>query len=106
VDYQIALSPELGLSPEDFVAGWNETPECNAVAVAHMEEAASTQYDPLLIGGAAAVLGGVAINLASNALYDLIKSVLVKRGVRQQVEIVHMDQPDGNRLLVIKIVEG
>ena len=105
MQYQIALSPELGLSPEDFVAGWNETPECRAAAVAHIEEAAGAQYDPLLAGAAVAVLGSLALNVASNALYDLIKSVLTKKGVRARTQVMRLEGPDGTPLLVITLVE-
>ena len=105
MDYQIALSPELGLSPEAFVSGWNERPDCQEVAQARLEEGAGASYDPLLAGAALAVLGSVAINLASNALYDLIKGVLIEQGVRRETEIVQVEGPDGSRLLVVKITE-
>ena len=106
MDYQIALSPDLGLSAEDFVSAWNETPECRAVAEARPDRSAAAQYGPTLLAGALAVLGGVAINIVSNALYDLIKQALARRGVKTQTEIVQLDRPDGTRLLVVKIVEG
>jgi len=105
MDYQIALSPELGLSTADFVAAWNQAPEFRAVAEARVSESSGAQYDPALLVGAVALLGGVALNVASNAIYDLIKQVLAKRGVRQRTEIMQFDQPDGSRLLVVKIVE-
>lgn len=104
MDYQIALSPELGLSPQDFITGWNETPECRALAHADLGESTSAQYDPLLAGAAVAVLGSLALNVVSNALYDLIKKVLAKKGVQQRTEIIQLDQPDGTRLLIVRIV--
>jgi hypothetical protein len=104
MDYQIALSPELGLNPDDFVAAWNDEAECRAVAEARLDEPDSAQYDPLLTG-AMAVLGSVAVGLATNALYDLIKGVLTKRGISRRTEILQMEQPDGTCLLVIRIVE-
>lgn len=38
MDYQIALPPDLGLSPTDFVVAWNDTPACRAVAEARLAE--------------------------------------------------------------------
>jgi hypothetical protein len=105
MDYQIILPPDLGLSPNDFVVTWNETPECRDVAQARLAESTSAQYDPTLLTGAVAVLGSVALGLATNALYDLIKQVLVKQGIRKRTEIRQLDQPDGSYLLVVTIVE-
>ena len=36
MNYQIALSPELGLSPEASVSCWNERPDCQDVAQARL----------------------------------------------------------------------
>ena len=106
MEYRIALPPELGLSSEEFVAGWNEDQECRAVAQAGLAEPTSKHFDPTLATATLAVLGSVALNVASNAIYDLIKHILIKKGVRQDVEIMQLDQPDGRRLLVVKIVAG
>ncbi|MFQ5814822.1 MAG: hypothetical protein ACE5I2_16715 [Anaerolineae bacterium] len=106
MEYQIALPPELGLSSEEFVAGWNDDQDCLAIAEAGLAEPTTKQYDPTLATAALAVLGSVALNVASNAIYDLIKHVLAKKGVRRDVEIMQLDQPDGSRLLVVKIIDA
>ena len=80
MDYQIALSPDLGLNPTDFVATWNETAECRSVAEASLSPSTSTHYDPFLLG-AIAMLSSVGLGVATNAIYDLIKQVFVKHGV-------------------------
>ena len=36
MNYHIALSPELHINPQDFVAAWNDTPECRALAEARL----------------------------------------------------------------------
>ena len=105
MDYQIAFSPDVGVSTADFVAAWNATPECQAVAEAQLGQPSHTQYDPALLGGAVAVLGGVALGVVSNAVYDLIKNALIKQGVRKRTEIQQFKQPDGTELLVVTIVE-
>ncbi len=105
MDYLIALHPELGLHAEDFVADWNETPACCEVAQARLVENVAKQFDPTLLAGALAVLGNIALGVAGNALYDLIKQALIRKGVQNQTEIVQIDQPDGTKILVVKIVE-
>jgi hypothetical protein len=105
MEYQIALSPELGLSPEDFVAAWNGKANCHVVAEACMTSPKSAQFDPTLLGVTLTVVGSLALGVASNALYDLIKELLMDCGVRKRTEIVQVDQPDGSRLLVVTITE-
>lgn len=102
MDYQLALPPNL--NPADFVAAWNDNPACRTAAEARLAVLPPAQFDPTLTG-AAAVLSAVALGVASNALYDLIKAVLIQQGVRRQTEIVELQQPDGTRVLVVKIAE-
>jgi len=89
MEYQLALPPDLGLSPADFVAAWNASAECRTIAQASLASSTSAQYDPLLVG-AIAVLSSRGIGLATNALYDLIKQVLTTKGV-------HTDQDHEDR---------
>ena len=101
MDTQLALAPDLDLTPADFVAAWNETPECRAVAEARVEAAAGTQYDPLTAAAVVAVLGSIAVNVASNAIYDLIKEALAKRRQPEDISISALDMPDGTRLIIV-----
>ncbi len=105
MDYQITFAPDLALNPSDFVAAWNNTPQCRDVAEARLGASTSAQFDPDLIAGGVAVLSSLALGVASNALYDLIKQALVRQGVRKRTEITRLDQPDGSRLLVVTAVE-
>jgi hypothetical protein len=105
MDYKIVLSPELALEPADFVAAWNDTPTCRAVAEASLATWTVAQFDPTLLSQAGVVLSGVALGVVSDAVYDLIKRVLARQGVRKCTEILELEQPDGSRLLVVMIVE-
>ncbi len=105
MDYQIVFPPDLGLSASDFIATWNETEECRSAGEARPGEPTAAQYDPALIDSTLAVLGSVAAGVAINAIYDLIKSVLVNKGVQKRTEIKQLDQPDGSRLLIVTITE-
>ena len=56
-----------------------------------------------MLTGALAILGSVAAGVGTNALYDLIKKALTRKGVNKQIEITQIDQPDGTRTLIVKI---
>ena len=98
-DYYITLSPNIGLSSTEFVAVWNEEQECRAVAVASLVPPPSQEYDFNLF---ADILLGLVANIASSALYDLIKKALTKRGVaKKHIHIEALQKPDGTRFLVV-----
>jgi hypothetical protein len=105
MEYQIALPPELGLRPAEFVAAWNATPQARALAQARVDSDAAHSYDPLLMAGVIALGLAVASNIAASALYDLIKEVLLKQGVRKRTTIVERTRPDGTHLLIVTIEE-
>jgi hypothetical protein len=102
MNFQIALSPDLGISSEDFVSTWNESPECRAVADARVEAGTQRSFELLTAG---ALLIGLVTGIATNALYDLIKNALVKKGVREQIECAQIEQPDGSRIIVVKMIK-
>ncbi len=106
MDYALALTPSIGLTSQDFVKAWNDIPECRAAAEARLEKTSRPAFglDPVL-AGSIAVLGTVALNVASNALYDLIKQALARRGIRREITITELSRPDGTRLLAITIVQ-
>ena len=98
-EYYIALSPDFELSPTQFVAAWNEEKECREVAVARLIPPASQQYDFNLL---AEIVLGLAINITSSTLYDLIKKALARRGVQSRhIHIEALQKPDGTRFLTI-----
>jgi len=106
--YQIVLSPDFGISPEEFAHAWNETSQARAIAEARLVESKGTQFDPALVAG---ILIGVATNVASSALYDLIKEVIRRLQDRQSAHprththIEELHKPDGTRLVVVDIDE-
>lgn len=104
---QLALDPDLPLTAADFAAAWNDTPTCAAAATADVAPADPAAYflPPELLAAGLVVLSDVSINVASNALYDLIKTTLARRSVKKTTEIIQIEQPDGTKVLVVRIVE-
>ncbi len=105
MEYQVVLSPELGLAAADLVSEWNGTPASREAADARLEHTGERRFDPSLAAGAVVVLGNVALSLASSALYDLIKAAVARRGVRTTTEVREIHRPDGTRVLVVTTTE-
>lgn len=111
MDYQIALPPDLDISPADFVTAWNETEACRAAAEATLSTQKGAAFDPTL-DMAIFLLSTVSIGLATNAIYDLLKEALRKaqdrkghKNTHKRTQITKFDQPDGTHLLVVTIEE-
>ncbi|HEY6406710.1 MAG TPA: hypothetical protein VIY29_04490 [Ktedonobacteraceae bacterium] len=105
MEYQLALSPDLGLSSADFVTAWNEAPDCRTAAEARLTSSSKGTYDPLLLAGIITLLSTVASGVLTNVISDLIKQRLEKKGVHKQVQVQQLEQPDGSHLLVVTIDE-
>lgn len=111
--YQLVLSPDVVVSPEDFAATWNDLNEKDSNGQAQLTELKGTQYDLSLIAGA---LITIVTNLASSALYDSIKLVIQQLQLKhaaqhsphfsRHIHIEEMKQPDGTSLLIVDIEEG
>ena len=100
--YQIALSPDLGISPDDFLEAWNEDAETRNLSEAYPMSSAGKSFDPTLIAG---IMISVGSGVASNVVYDLVKKVLDKKGVSKHTHIEQMKKSDGTSLLVVDIDE-
>jgi hypothetical protein len=108
MSHSIALSPDIGLSADEFVAAWNQDPERRQAAQAKLASAKGAAFDPALAQATTAVLGGLALGLATNALYDLIKKAIQEALARKgrppaRVEIIQVTQPDGAQVLVVRL---
>ncbi len=111
MEYQLALSPDLGIRSADFVEEWNENPEYRAQAEARLDTSKATQFDPSLVDGAIVVLTvTLAEGIVTNALYDGIKLMVSKliphkREGHKHTRITKVDTNDGMHILVVEIDE-
>lgn len=98
-EYQIALSPEFGISPADFVASWNEEAEVRANGEARLAEATSKGYiEPITT----TIVIGVVTGIAANAIYDLVKKILAKKGLHTtHTHFEELNMPDGTHLVIV-----
>jgi hypothetical protein len=102
--YHIALSPDLGLSPADFVTAWNEDTAARTHGETQLAEPTGKEYYDAALANE--IILSLTTGIVGNALYDLIKSVLVKKGVhKKHTHIQETKKRDGTRLLIIDIDE-
>ena len=102
-DYQIVLSPELGISANDFLATCNEDAETRNLCEAQPISSGGKAFDPALIAG---ILISVGSGVATNVISALIMKVLDKKGVRKHTHIEQTKKSDGTKMLVVDIDEN
>ncbi|WP_089718588.1 hypothetical protein [Candidatus Entotheonella palauensis] len=113
MDYQIVFSPDLGLSPDSFIAAWNDDPECRDQAQASSHDEAPAGF-PIEPGTALVFLSGVAATIATGVITNLISELLKKKFLTpppassssDPVEILVIDSAPGTRLIVVKTPEA
>ena len=111
MDYHIAFSPDLDVNSRDFIAGWNETPECRALAEARLvpQPPQGFPIDPqllqqglVLLSGAAGVVGGLALDAVKDVVKDKLTEYLEKKLSRKPaLQVDAIRQPGRAYLLVV-----
>src|SRR5579884_3392493 len=112
--YQVALSPDLGITPEEFAEAWNEAQRDPEIGKAQIVESKGTSFvEPVLT----TIAVGIAINVASSAIYDLIKYAVERAREKKaqqaattppahkHTHIEETKKPDGSSILVVDIDE-
>ncbi len=110
MEYRIAVSPELNISPVEFITVWNETLECREIGIARLDEAQGKGIDyplPPELVQTLIFLGGVAGGIALDVIKDVIQEQITKffekklaeRKPKVEIEILEVD---GLPLLVVK----
>ncbi|HLH61847.1 MAG TPA: hypothetical protein VKV20_09200 [Ktedonobacteraceae bacterium] len=107
--YQVALSPDLNLSAEEFADAWNATRDTRELAIARLSiPKGISYYEPLLTS----VQLASPINIESNTIYEAIRTVIsryasAKKGKGQATpatpHIEEVQRPGGARVLVVDV---
>jgi hypothetical protein len=108
MDYQIALDPDLGLSPADFAAAWNETDAASTTATITLASSDNKSYfDPVTTTIIVTAASTISLGVVTNAIYDVLKAAFVKKGKpHKHTKITRLKQADGTELLVVDEEEG
>ncbi len=111
--YQIVLSPDLELAPEEFAVAWNTHSESRAISEACLSSAKGTSFEPITVAIILITIGtGVATDVLSELIKNLIQDIREKRKQQQQpsgkaphqkVHIEQLDKPDGTHHLLVDI---
>ena len=115
MDYHIAFAPDLGLNSQDFVAAWNDTPECRVLAEARLipQPPQGFPLDPqfvqqglVLLTGAAGVAGGLALDALKDVVKDKLSEYLKRKleeplSRKPSIKVESIRQPGGAYLLVV-----
>ncbi len=103
MDYQIALAPDLEISPEEFAAAWNEVQEAQTVGSTKLAQSTGASFlDPATMTIIVSTASGIGIGLVTNAIYDVLKNALIKKGkLHKHTKITQLKQPDGTQLIVV-----
>jgi hypothetical protein len=113
--YQIALSPDLHISLEEFANAWNEDDVARTFAEAHLSQAKSSQFlDPMLVTVLLTVGAGVASDLLTDLIEGVVKELRNKKGMQSRTDPIthkhtrtaHVKLPDGTEMLVVDIDES
>jgi hypothetical protein len=100
----VVLDRDLGIGADDLAAAWDADDEARRLGPAEVEPAGAGVFQP---GVVELVTIPLAVNLASGALYDLLKRLLTKlRGAGkascEELEIVEVTTASGDRLVVVR----
>jgi hypothetical protein len=101
--YQIALDPQLGLTPETFVAAWNEREAALAAGRIGISQRQRSMFDP---GTAALILTtatGIVASVLASLIYDIIKEKLLPQ---KEPEVTLKKLSDGREVIVVTIRES
>jgi hypothetical protein len=103
MDLLLAVDYDVSPSAADFVRTWNADPVSADTAVAridrHVEDLAVE-----LLGAFLVTLGSIATGIATNAIYDLIKSKL-KLPAGKKIDFEETTLPDGTQVTRVSITE-
>ena len=119
--YQVAITPDLNITAEEFARAWNAGHDTHNLATAHsVEEKASQFMDPtLLIGALLSIPAGV----TTMEIYDFIKSVIERvrkekgqeetshlphspQGQHKHLHIEQAQKPDGSTIIIVDYEEA
>jgi hypothetical protein len=99
----IALDPDAGVKPSELAAAWNADTEATAAGSARAEETGGEEF---FTGVVELVVIPLLVNVASNAVSDLVKKLVARlrpdQGKTPGLEITEVTTRDGDRVVVVR----
>ena len=106
-EIKVVFSPKLDINPAEFIALWNDTPECREIAEAQLSQQTRTQFAdvPLkvivILTGIVNIGATITTNIVSNRLDEFIKNKFADKQ-ENSCECKEVKQEDGS--IIIKIL--
>jgi hypothetical protein len=97
VDYQLVLSPEIGLSDADFVAAWNVSTECRVVAEAQLVQSSHSRSSAKSSANTIMLKSSTGEMIPAKTIIRLVNMVLKHEGI-QDIKITHQETTDGSQV--------
>ena len=99
----IVLDPGAGVTPAELAGAWNADGEAKVAGPARAEAISGGVYLP---GVMELIIVPLAVNLASSAVYDLVRKLVIKlRPQREEdpsLEVTEVTTRDGDRVVVVR----
>jgi hypothetical protein len=98
----VALDPGVEVTPDELVTAWRGDSEAASLGAATVEPADGRQYLPGLME---LITIPLAVNVASNIIYDLLRRLASRaRNQEQDLEVMEVTTAQGDRVVVVRPV--
>ena len=116
-DYQIILSSDLDISPEEFADAWNESTKARDLAKANVTTPQGTSFEPITIAAILITVGtGIAVKVISDQINEVLKQIREKHSQQKKqateskealkpAHIKITEKRDGTRIVAVDIDE-
>jgi hypothetical protein len=102
-NYLIALDPAVGLTPQEFMAAWQESEEARDLGQLTPDSGPPAAFVPPEVVDGAVLLLQTAVAIAGGVLANQISDLLKKKHARQNVKVITIDPGDGRPIIVITV---
>jgi hypothetical protein len=106
--YQLVLSPDLDLDPNDIVHAWHEDTQIASKGDIELIGANTRSYDPALVNQLISITTTVGVGVLTNAIYDVLKAAVTRKHTQingRHFKVTQVDQQDGSKTLVVEADE-
>jgi hypothetical protein len=102
-NYLIALDSALGLTPQEFMAAWQESEEARDLGQLTPDSRPPAAFIPPEVVDGVVLLLQTAVAIASGVLANQISDLLKKKHARQDVKVITINPGDGRPIIVITV---
>jgi hypothetical protein len=101
----VAVDPDVGVTPNQLVTAWRADSEAVSLGAAAVEPTEGQQYLPGLME---LITIPLAVNVASNIIYDLLRRLVsqARSNQEQDLEVMEVTTAQGDRVVVVRAVRG